>query len=60
MISWSAQDDAALDDMWRKNVKPEVIAEKLGRTVCSVMVRAARRVLGRRAKSGRKKKIPTE
>jgi len=51
--SWMEQ-DPILREMWLGNEKPEVMAEKLGRSVAAIMTRAARLGLPRRSAPGRK------
>lgn len=51
--SWTEQDDV-LRTLWGQGEKPEMIAEKLGRSVAAVMTRAARLGLPRRFSPGRK------
>jgi len=51
--NWFDQDDL-LRTLWRDNVPPAVIGEKLGRSVAAIMTRAVRLGLPRRAAPGRK------
>jgi hypothetical protein len=52
-MTWHLQ-DALLRDLWKQNLPPMAIAEKLNRTVAAVMTRAARLGLRRRFAPGRK------
>lgn len=58
-VNWQDQDEA-LRNLWSQNLSPNIIAEKLGRSVAAVMTRAVRLGLPRRAAPGRKpgKKMP--
>jgi len=51
--SWQEQ-DVVLREMWMDNKSPQVIAEKLSRSVSAIMTRAARLGLPRRTAPGRK------
>lgn len=51
--NWFEQDDL-LRTMWREGISPQVISEKLGRSVAAIMTRAVRLGLPRRAAPGRK------
>lgn len=51
--SWQEQ-DPVLRDLWLANEPPQVIADKLGRSIPAIMTRAARLGLPRRAAPGRK------
>ena len=53
VLNWLEQDDI-LRDLWVQNLPPQVISEKLGRSIAAIMTRAARLGLPRRAQPGRK------
>lgn len=55
---WKKSDDDKLTEMWAQGVAPEDIGEAVGRSRGSVLNRAHRLGLPRRAPTGRKKGIP--
>ena len=59
LASWHDQ-DPVLRELWLSNQPPQVISERLGRSIPAIMTRAARLGLPRRSAPGRKPGVRTQ